>query len=139
MKWLTFEIQREPGFRLNLTDLILIAALVGASAAWWAVFPAQYLFLLPIYVGASFFLFCNVFRIGNRTEVPWYLTFVAITAYGFTVEEFPWTLLLCVGEGLKWSLIAWRIRRGPYVGAFYRQLSRYSAARARSGAAARGT
>ena len=130
MKWLTFEIQREPGFRLNLTDLILIAALAATSIAWWSVMPDQHLYLLPLYVGGSFFLFCNVFRIGNRTEVPWYLAFVAITVYGFRQPEFPWLLLLCVGEGMKWALIAYRIRRGPYVGAFHRQLARFGAARA---------
>ena len=129
MKWLTFEIQREPGFRLNLIDLILIAALIAASIAWGSVFPDQHLYLLPLYVGGSFFLFCNVFRIGNRTEIPWYVVFVAITVYGFTQPEFPWLLLLCVGEGLKWALIGYRIRRGPYVGAFYRQLGRFSATR----------
>lgn len=127
VRWLTFEIQREPGFRLNLIDVFLVAALVAASAAWYIVFPYQYLFLLPIYIGGSFFLFCNVFRIGNRMEVPWYVTFVVITAYGFTRPEFPWLLLLGVGEGLKWTLIAYRIRRGPYVGAFRRQLARFSA------------
>jgi len=87
MRWRTFEIQREPGFRLNLIDLFLIVALVAASVAWSIVFPYQYLFLLPIYVGGSFFLFCNVFRIGNRMEMPWYVTFVVITVYGFSQSE----------------------------------------------------
>ncbi len=127
MKWLTFEIQHEPGFRFNLTDLILITALVAASAGWYAVFPEHYLYLLPLYVGASFFLFCNVFRIGNRMEPPWYLTFVALTVYGFMQSEFPWALLLLVCETLKWGLIAYRMRRGPYVGAFHRQLARFAA------------
>ena len=127
MKWRTFEIQREPGFRFNLIDLSLIAALVAASTAWYALFPEDYLYLLPLYVGASFFLFCNVFRIGNRTEMPWYVTFVAITAYGFTRPEFPWLLLLVVGEGVKWALIGYRIRRGPYVGAFRGWLRRFNA------------
>lgn len=126
MRWLTFEIQREPGFRLNLLDLMLISVLIAASAAWYAVFPDQYLYLLPLYVGGSFFLFCNVFRIGNRMEVPWYVTFVALTVYGFTQPTFPWLLVLVVCEALKWFLIAYRIRKGPYIGAFHRQLSRLS-------------
>lgn len=115
-------------FRFNLIDLLLIAALIGASAAWYALMPDRYLFLLPLYVGGSFFLFCNVFRIGNRLERPWYVTFVAIAVYGFTLPEFPWMLLLIACEALKRALIGYRIRRGPYVGAFHRQLSRLSAA-----------
>lgn len=126
MRWLTFKIQHEPGFRFNLTDLVLIVALVAASSVWYFVFPYQYLYWLPIYVGGSFFLFCNVFRIGNRLEIPWYATFLTITVYGFTQTEFPWLLLVCVCEGVKWALIVYRIRRGLYVGVFHRQLARFS-------------
>lgn len=124
MKWRTFEIQREPGFRFNLIDLSLILALVAASAGWRALFADDYLYLLPLYVGGSFFLFCNVFRIGNRLEVAWSLVFVALTAYGLRQSDFPWLLLLVVCETIKWGLIAWRINRGPYVGAFRTQLIR---------------
>jgi hypothetical protein len=127
MKWLTFKVQREPGFRFNLIDFLLIAAIIAASAGWHSVFPFQYLFLLPLYVGGSFFLFCNVFRIGNRMEIPWYVTFVAVTAYGFSQPDFPWVRVLSVCEGVKWTLIAYRIRRGTYVGAFRHQLAGFSA------------
>jgi hypothetical protein len=126
MKWLTFSVQREPGFRINLTDLLLITALVTASIGWHAHFPEQHLYLLPLYVGGSFFLFCNVFRVGNRVEPPWYIAFVLLVLYGFSQPEFPWLLVLAVCEPLKWGLIAYRIRRGPYVGAFYRQLARFA-------------
>ena len=128
MKWLTFEIQREPGFRFNAIDLILIGALVAASAGWYAVFPDQHLYLLPIYVGSSFFLFCNVFRIGNRMEPPWYLCFVVLAVYGLLQPEFPWLLLLVICETLKWALIGYKLWRGPYVGAFHRQLESLRAA-----------
>src|SRR5689334_499292 len=125
MKWLTFSVQREPGFRINLTDLLLIAALVAASIGWYAYFPEQYLYLLPLYVGGSFFLFCNVFRVGNRVEPPWYVAFVLLVLYGFSQRDFPWLLLLAVCETLRWGLTAYGIRRGPYVGAFSRQRGRF--------------
>ena len=124
MKWLTFEVQREPGFRFNLIDLALILALAAASAGWYSLFDYNYLYLLPLYVGASFFLFCNVFRIGNGLEAPWYLVFVVLAGYGLRQEEFPWLLVLGPCETVKWGLIAWRIRRGAYVGAFRAQLGR---------------
>ena len=44
-----------------------------------------------------------------------------------TVEDAV-QVLLGVCETLKWSLIGWRIRRGPYVGAFHQQLARFAAA-----------
>jgi hypothetical protein len=124
MKWRTFEIQREPGFRFNLIDLALILALAAANAGWYTLFDDNYLYLLPLYIGGSFFMFCNVFRIGNRMEVPWYLAFVALTAYGMRQQEFPWLMVLGVCEAIKWGLIAWRIWRGSYVGAFRAQLGR---------------
>ncbi len=123
MDWLTFKIQRAPGFRFNLIDAALILALIAVSVAWSRVDSAQHLYLLPLYLGSSFFLFCNVFRIGNRIEPVWYLTFVALAVYGLSQERFPWPLLLCVCEGVKWALIGWRIRRGPYYGAFHRRLA----------------
>jgi hypothetical protein len=131
MRWRTFSIQREPGFRLNLIDLALIAAVLGVSFAWWRVFPDQHLYLLPVYVGFSFFLFCNVFRIGNRMEPPWYLCFGAMAAWGMTQPEFPWLALLAVCESVKWALIGWRLWRGPYYGAFHREVAAWKARRAR--------
>ena len=126
MKWRTFEVQQEPGFRFNLIDLALILALVAVSAGWHSLFDVNYLYLLPLYVGGSFFLFCNIFRIGNRLEAPWYLAFVALAAYGIRQQEFPWLMVLGVCEAVKWGLIAWRIRRGAYVGAFRTQLERFA-------------
>jgi len=128
MRWLTFKIQHEPGFRFNLIDLILVVTLVATSVTWYRVFPYQGLFLLPIYVGESFFLFCNIFRIGNRLERPWYITFVVIAVYGLRQPTFPWWLLLGVCEGMKWVLIIHRVRRGPYVGALREQLARFRSA-----------
>lgn len=122
MKWRTFEIQRKPGFRFNLVDLSLIIVLLAVSAGWYSLFDDDYIYLLPLYVGGSFFLFCNVFRIGNRLEVSWSLAFVALTAYGMNQPEFPWLLVLGVSEAIKWGLVAWQIWRGPYVGAFHAQL-----------------
>jgi len=126
MKWLISRIQREPGFRFNLIDLVLILALAAVCVGWYNLFDDNHLYLLPLYVGGSFFLFCNVFRIGNRLEAPWYLAFVALAAYGMRRQEFPWLMVLGVCEAIKWGLIAWRIRRGGYVGAFRAQLGRFA-------------
>lgn len=126
MKWRTFEIQREPGFRFNLIDLLLILFLCAVSIAGGLLFPVQYLYLLPLYVGGSFFLFCNVFRIGNRLEPWWYVCFLVLVIEGMTHEEFPWARVLIVCEVVKLVLITYQIRRGAYVGAFYRQLRRYA-------------
>lgn len=123
MKWLTFEVQREPGFRFNLTDLIFIALLLLISTVLYLLAMPLLLVWLVLYLGLSFFLFCNVFRIGNHLEPWWYIPFalVAVWGIGWQQLEWMWLIVLTVLEPWKWMLIAYRIRRGNYVGVGYRK------------------
>lgn len=118
MKWLTFEIQREPGFRLNLTDLLFISFLCGLAGLLYTQLPGNSLHWLPLYLGLSFFLFCNVFRIGSRLEIFWYVPFTLFAAYALYTGNLAqfWWLALPILEIIKWTLVVYRIRRGPYVG-----------------------
>ena len=118
MNWLTFEAQRTPGFRFNLTDLVLIGVLFGLSVFIYWIYPHHYFYLLPVYIGGSFFLFCNVFRIGNRLEPFWYITFLLITLTLAGKPEIYWPIMLGVCEPLKLFLIVYRIRQPRYVGIF---------------------
>ncbi len=124
MKWLTFKVRQEAGFRLNLIDLLFIALLCTAAAWLKAVMPELSVFYLPLYVGLTFFLFCNVFRIGNRAEVWWYLPFAATAAaaiHTLRLEEFWWSVLFFF-EPLKIWLITRAMLKETYHGVFYRQL-----------------
>ncbi len=95
MKWLTFKVQRTPGFRFNLTDLGLILVLFAIATILYILLPESSIFWMPLYFGLSFFLFCNVFRIGNMLEP------------------------------IRWLLILYRIRKGPYVGVMYYKLNTF--------------
>ncbi len=123
MKWLTFEVQKSPGFRFNLIDLLLILALFALSIGLHVLLPGISLFWAPLYLGLSFFLFCNVFRIGNRLEPWWYIPFFAVSMYALSVGDLVlfWWCVLLVLEPLKWGLIVFHILRRPYHGAFCRQ------------------
>ncbi len=132
MKWLTFKIRKEPGFRLNLIDVIFIAMLCGLGVLLHRLGVALALTALPLYLGLSFFLFCNVFRIGNYLERFWYLPFTVVAICGLYYREYEmmwWTLLLVL-EPLKWLLIAYRIKSSGYVGAGYRLLNGRGSGRA---------
>jgi hypothetical protein len=124
VKWRTFEVQREPGFRLNLTDLAFIALLLSISSALYLIEMTLPLVALVIYLGLSFFLFCNVFRIGNHLEPWWYLPFAMLAGWGVGWQQLEsmWWIILTVLEPWKWLLIGYRIRSGHYVGAGYRRL-----------------
>lgn len=118
MKWQTFEIQREPGFRFNLIDLVLITAIVAVTAVAALLFPDHYFYLLPLYVGTSFFLFCNVFRIGNRQEALWYVPFIMIAACALREPSRFWLIVLGICEPLRLAVVAYSIRSGTYRGVF---------------------
>ncbi len=126
MKWLTFKIQRSPGFRFNLIDLLLILFLLAIATGLYLSFPGSSIFWAPLYLGLSFFLFCNVFRVGNRLEPWWYVPFFALAIYSITIRDpvlFRWLVLLVL-EPLKWGLIVYHILRRPYHGAFHEKINR---------------
>jgi hypothetical protein len=126
MKRRTSEVRKGPGFRFDLIDAGLILLLVGVSIGIYGLLPDGSASLIPLYLGLSFFLFCNVFRIGNRLEAIWYVPFAVIAAGSILCGNLTlfWILVASVLEPLKWVLIAYRIWRGPYRGIFHDRLGR---------------
>ena len=116
MKWLTFKISRKPGFRFNVIDLTLIAVLVLLSLWIKPFFSENYYYLLPLYVGLSFFMFCNVFRIGNKLEAFWYIPFIIIVVSLFHKPEVFWWAVLLILEPLKVALVFYAKKKGSYEG-----------------------
>jgi hypothetical protein len=123
MKRLTFKIQREPGFRLNLTDILILLVLTIISFVIYSVTTKGHFFLLPLYIGFTFFLFCNVFRIGNRLEPFWYVPFIGTVIYGLYHMDIFWPVVLWFCEPLKFILILYAMIRRPYRGVFYKQIN----------------
>ena len=124
MKGRAFQIQREAGFRINLADGIILVVLALLSAVLYVVTGENRLFPLPIYVGLTFFLFCNVFRIGNRLEYVWSGSFIITVVYGLYHPEQFWSVVLWVCEPLKGVLILFRMIKGPYRGVLHRWINR---------------
>jgi len=121
VKWLTFKIQRKSGFRFNITDLIFIIVAGGLSLLIYQGAPKISLYLIPVYLVFSFFLFCNVFRIGHKMEIFWYIPFTLISIislYNFDFELF-WYAALLILEPVKWTLIILKIKSDSYHGIFY--------------------
>ncbi len=127
MKWLTFEIQHSPGFRFNLIDTLLIGFILGLAYTLFTLVPDSSIYWAPPYLGLSFFLFCNIFRIGNRLEPWWYVPFFGIATYCLLTRDIVllWWLVLLLLEPLKWGLIVYHILRRPYHGAFHKFINRH--------------
>jgi len=111
-----------PGFRIDSVDIGFIMLLAMLAAALWMLMPYQGLQWLPLYLGSTFFLFCNVFRIGNRLEPLWYVPFTLVSVYCLYTLQISlfWQIVVWFLEPLKWALIVYRIIRGPYLGVFSR-------------------
>ena len=75
VNWLTFENKHSSGFRFNEIDFIFLVASGVLSFFIYNKTPNLSLYLIPLYLVFSFFLFCNVFRIGNKLEAFWYMPF----------------------------------------------------------------
>lgn len=125
MKWLTFEIQRSPGFRFNLIDLGLMTGLLTIAWGLNRMLPNLGVFWIPLYLGSSFFLFCNVFRIGNRLEPFWYLPFFLMAVYCLNLQNLErfWLLVIWVLEPIKWGLILYNFRSPSYHGIGHRWIN----------------
>ena len=118
-----------PGFRIDRWDVVFLAILGGLSLLIWHLTGLTSLAGLPSYVGLTFFLFCNVFRIGNRLEAFWYVPFTTVAAYFVWAGNLDglWWAIAFFLEPLKWLLITWKILKGPYVGIFSRLSPKKSA------------
>jgi hypothetical protein len=125
MRQQIFKVKKTPGFRLNLMDIIFLLFLLAVSTGCKAAIPNSSLFWIPIYLAVSFFLFCNVFRIGNRLEPVWYVPFTLVACYGvYTMNMFVfWIIVLFFLEPLKWILIFIRMKKGPYVGILHQKIN----------------
>jgi len=124
VKWLTFKVQHEKGFRFNLTDLIFILFLAGLCAVIQLTVHDFRISFIPAYLALSFFMFCNIFRIGNKLEVFWYLPFVMVCAYclhDLNINLF-WLLCLLILEPIKWILITYNYLKGPYAGISFQRI-----------------
>lgn len=111
------------GFRINILDIGFLLLLLILTIACRIAFPDSSLFGIPIYLAITFFLFCNVFRIGNRLEPFWYVPFTLVAIYGvYTMNLFVfWIIVSLFLEPLKWILIIWRIKQGQYVGILHQK------------------
>lgn len=119
-------VRREPGFRFNLRDLIFLVFLAGLCYLIWTANMPGPLWPLPAYLGLSFFLFCNVFRIGDALEAVWYVPFTVVAVMGILWPGLLWPMVFLFMEPLKIILIIHRIRKGPYVGVWHKRLARYA-------------
>ena len=80
----------KPGFRLSLTDIIILI-IGGIVAAYFAVIEAIISLIITFVVG-HFFLFCNVFRISRPPELLWAAIFSCLSVMTLTTGFPGWAV-----------------------------------------------
>lgn len=121
MKMHVFKRQTEPGFRLNVVDLLFLLLAFGTSYVasqsdvWAALAP------LPIHLSAVFFLFCNVVRVRTRSEIIWMATYAASFAFAISFSLSLWPTVLSLSTASLAAVITHALWSGDHRGVFCRQ------------------
>lgn len=123
MKLRVFRPQREPGFRLSVADLAIAAGAVLAAFVVSRLPDVAELWPLPIHVFATFFCFCNLFRIATRQEAFWCCTFVAsiLGTAALGLPPYPAVLVATVPTAL--GAVVWSAVAGKYDGVMYERVA----------------
>lgn len=96
--------------RRLVPDYLIYALVLGASLGLYLLMPGSFYFLVPLYIGITFYLFCNVFRVGNAPEAVWYTVFIAVSLLTFHRPYLYLLLILVVCVPLQAGIIIWRQR-----------------------------
>lgn len=120
MNLLTLQIQKEPGFRFNLLDFIFIVFLTLFSTIIYSfIGHHNYIYLLPLYIGFTFFLFCNVFRVTTKMELTWIVFFFIVLFIFYTFMGNSWFLYTAVSSSIFQTIIIYlTIKSYAYKGIF---------------------
>lgn len=119
-KW--WNPRRPAGFRLSLRDAIVIAACAPVTWLLWQ-WLGQLALLCPVVLG-HFFLFCNVFRPGNRSELVWAGVFM-VNVCAWTWLGFNWWYVLLSQTPVTLAVITFAFRRTDYHGIGWRAFHRW--------------
>jgi hypothetical protein len=80
------------GFRFSRSDLVVV--LIGLFVIWHAALWHSDLAILTGFVLGHFFLYCNVFRVGERAELAWgTLLLMNVTICGLLADGSWWVVL----------------------------------------------
>jgi hypothetical protein len=113
--------QFRPGFRLSMTDsLVLVAGAAGtmlaAQVEWW-------MGLIVGFAVGHFFLFCNVFRLARPLELAWSTLFVVLAGSTIITEQPGWKVTIGTTLVATLLVIAEQVRKPSYHGIAWQRLN----------------
>lgn len=111
----------EPGFRLSLTDIIIL--IIGAAVSAVFALNDSIMSVIVVFVVGHFFLFCNVFRISRPSELIWAAVFLFLSALTFTVGYPGWFATFSSSAIITLALIFREMKRPSYHGVLWYKIN----------------
>ncbi|CAN5409388.1 hypothetical protein BH11PSE11_BH11PSE11_00120 [soil metagenome] len=110
-----------PGFRISVTDIIVL--MVGAIASACLAGIDLPLGLAIAFVVAHFFLFCNVIRMARRLELAWAAIFVGLAGCTILLQVPGWSVTFAASFLATMALVVVQMRRPSYHGVLWRRIN----------------
>lgn len=110
-----------PGFRLSVTDVIVL--FIGAAASLALAMVDGWIAVAVAFVVVHFFLFCNVLRMSRPLELIWAGTFAALAMMVVTFNTLSWPTVFAACATLTIVLAVIESRRPSYHGVGWRRIN----------------
>ncbi len=114
-------IKFKPGFRLSITDAIVLIA--GGVAAIFLARVEVFTSFIIMFVLGHFFLFCNVFRISRPPELIWATVFTGLSIMTITVGFPGWTVTTVISLLTSVCCIIREIKLPSYHGILWQKFN----------------
>ena len=106
--------KRPAGFRFSIWDAVIVAVMAILTWRLWLV-SELLVWLCPMTAG-HFFLFCNVFRVGNRAELIWAIALLTNVAFWVFFGTLDWVVIMWIQAPVTIAVIVWAILQKDYHG-----------------------
>ncbi|MET0311815.1 MAG: hypothetical protein ABW051_07165 [Burkholderiaceae bacterium] len=111
----------QPGFRLSVTDVIVL--MLGAGGAIAAARIDPWLGFAVAFPVAHFFLFCNVVRMSRPYELVWAAAFVSLAAAQLVLGVPSWPVVFLTCLAVTCVVVVLQARQPSYHGVFWQRLN----------------
>ena len=111
----------KPGFRLSLTDIIIL--MIGVAASVYFAISQVVISVIVLFVLGHFFLFCNVFRISRPSELFWAAVFIFLSMLTLTVGYPGWIATFSSSLILTLIIILREIKLPDYHGILWHKIN----------------
>lgn len=110
-----------PGFRISVTDILVLIA--GTVASAWLASIDLPIGLVIAFVVAHFFLFCNVIRMARRLELTWAAIFAGLAGCTILLQVPDWPMTFAASLLATLVLVVVQLRRPSYHGVLWRRIN----------------